>query len=1251
MARMATLEDLLDMVQRLTPFFSRPRQGRRFRPGPVQIVYLTLLFLMQQGLVQPDDLARQEFSPEVIAAFRREALHIAGMLVTEYPRMQKLLRELQGTRLKEASQRLYAWILQTPFSQGPGLPKQAPLAGARRKAQAEWQPRWAQVLQEEWQQTWLQVYLQVQRYLVPSPIVFSKTQEKRALQTLRERLAEDRLRGWGPSAETYLFHEPFDQWLARPLLTGQMVMRVCQALTDQARALGRMIHQELLQAVLEMQQSAASTIDLNTPAGDLYRRLPKARRRNLPMPPNGAVDAEAIFDFAVMSWRQSSPKARAKTVTVDRRRLEPEDFQELVRRAMAVMVHLLWDAAAELRSLPPASSAGEEFLRRSALPESIWSRYQTLLEISRRLPALATTPRLDAWEEALGPYAKRLMTRLDASPLPGQPITARALQVQAYLYDRPFWEWCREALPSRMPDFGVVHEYCLALAKAQGAWPKEERKTFGAPHAAEEAGRMITFYTKLYIEALLSKEALMQVGVRPGRLPFFSPDLPQRADEGLTLWIGQPMPPAALELARVVAPIIAHFISTQARDKRGFLPYRLQDAQDRAWGKLKQFLFARAYGWGYRPHEAEAEVEAVVAQVCEELSRLPLPQSITLALLQGERGSLTAQKLTVDNGKYTCYTVNYKFVGNLQSYILRCLRPPGQASQVFSLDVLLEEGWDEQAQSLFGADVPTVEESMLQREEAPAQVTQAEEQHAAVLERARQGVMHLLLTADLCPAALLPSDARARLKSRQRFVLSRKLMACGNGKQFVQQRARRHPSKQGQGDPLALEVQQLAAVELAEDESLYNSGKLIPRTLDQSRPPEEMVLLAQLLAHPTVCKKPELREAIALLFDLRQSREAPGEPRGYSLACLERVGPRALVPELREVSVRALEVLGTLPGRARKAVVLRLFRLAEVRLLLALLERTGWVPPRWLIADAEFPVSLAVRDANKVLDVFRALGGRYDLPDAPEERGPMRAWLTERLSEPTSTQIFQKGRAKWHGALANSSKSLDQAAAGLVAEWLSIGPWEDIWLHPRTKLQIRVARYLFQTVQAALPVTLRLCFEQACMLAHTADEVPEAQELLGLLGCLSPQLPLVFADPVFSQRLAWRVFELLTARSGPVEASSAHFPATLPREIQDLLGEVRRRFSAFFQAIGQLPDEQERRVVLAALSAAQGRARRFDAWLAGAALEPQTCEAISRIVHLSHHRIELHADQVPALFAQARQNEHLQEAWREVCKG
>jgi hypothetical protein len=1231
---MATLENLVEIVQRLTHSFSPPRQGRRFRPMSVQITYFALLVLKRRGVALPDDLARQEFSGEAVAAFRDEALHVAGMFATEYPRIEKLLRELKGPGLMAAQQRLYEWMLKTSFFQAPALPRHVQLAGVRRKAQEQWQQRWEALLREVWQDVRFQVHFNVLNDLLLPPAVFPRVQEKRALEALRERLTLDRAQGWAPSEQMFLFGEPFERWLVRPFLTGQTLLRICQALADQAGALVEMIHQMLLQAAREAGVHEQAATDL-----ERYQRLSSARRRAVPMPPTGTVSAATIFDLAVMGWRQSHPAARAATVAADQHRLEPESFQELVKRALEVTVNVLWDEAAGFRALKTSSPAFWEALRQSALPESLWGRYQVLLGLFRRhLPQPATSPQLEAWEAALRSYARRITARLDASPSPGVPLTTRVLQSRAYLYDRPFWEWCREALPSRMPDFGVVYEYCLALAHAQGAWPGEA--ALGAPHSAEEAGRMIAYYTKLTIEGLLSRSALARLGARLERSPFCVPMLPQRADGGLTLWIGQPVPPAALELARVVAPLIAHFLYIQACDPLGFLPYDLQNEAHASWQTIRPMLLARARGLGYPQDEAEAAVEEVVVLVSRRLSRLLLPQSITLALLEGDEAILAQYGLWVDNKKYIIYTDNYRFIGVLQSYIRRCLRPAAHGASVLSYDERVAGG-EEQAWSLFGSDEPGVEEMVLQREADAPLVTRAEERHAAVLERAEREVVRLMLTTDLNASFPLPQDQRDRLFSRQRRVLAHGLAACAGGEQFLRQRLRRQ-------DSLALAVQGLAAQGLSDDEALFTSDRILPRTLDRGGPPEMMVLLAQLLAHPSVREESARREAVARLFGLPLSLESPDQPEVCCAARLERVGAGALIPELGDVSVRALEALGDLAPRERKAVVLRLLRLADVRLTLALLRRAGWAAPPWFTAAAESPEALAAHEASEVIHSYQAVGEQYDLPDSPVERGQMQPWLIEQLLERASPQIFQEGRARWHGALAKSVDPRDQAAAGKVAEWLGIGPWDEPWLRPRTAEQARAAGYVFKTLVAALPATLRWCFQQARALTTEAEHALGWPELLGLAGCLPPLLPLPLEDPVFLQRLAWRLFEVVLARLAPAEARRTHFPTKLPDEVRASLVEGRARIAALFQALGRLPDEQERRVVLAALSAAEGQPGRFAAWLAGGVIDQQASAAMSAIVHLAHHSIVLDAAQVPAVFAQARQKGELLEAWRGV---
>lgn len=126
---MATLTDLVDIVRQLTPFFARGRQGKKFNPDPMQIVYFTLNSLRQRGVLSPDDLERQEFSKKVVEAFWLEALKVARLLVTEYPRIQKLLRELQGTGPQAAHQRLHSWISEAALFQVPALPRHPALRG------------------------------------------------------------------------------------------------------------------------------------------------------------------------------------------------------------------------------------------------------------------------------------------------------------------------------------------------------------------------------------------------------------------------------------------------------------------------------------------------------------------------------------------------------------------------------------------------------------------------------------------------------------------------------------------------------------------------------------------------------------------------------------------------------------------------------------------------------------------------------------------------------------------------------------------------------------------------------------------------------------------------------------------------------------------------------------------------------------------------------------------------------------------
>ncbi len=1212
--------ELLRRVQRLARRSFRATQGRAMPPSGARIFYYTRLVLLRRGVLPSIEPDEQPLGLPLAEQFLETAPHIARQLATDFKRA---IRFVAQPREQGRS-----FLTNHPLRRAPEL-AWAPehLAGISRPLrqlwQALWNTAWSQGEREHLAR--LLPLLNEGRLLVTAVAPLGAN-DRAALRLLNGQLALDRQRqeqrmradmghAWPPPvADVYLYDEPLDDWLLRPLLSARWLFRLCQALAALAEQVPALVRQRA--AALGIGWAAASVDEMDeeetafepgsrsssAEGQQRYDDLPQRLRRRIPPLPQGQATAEAIFYYTVTAWRRATFASNPEPLLPDARLLAPTDFRALVALAIQVTEHLLWDETLEVRAQPPQTSARLKALREAILPRRLRQLFQRLrhrcatwLQRAQASPFSAWA----AWEQPLQLTLLAASERLAASPVPSE-ITSERLhalllaplssEASPYLYTSSLTDWLWQALPEQLPGGNELLAFCQMLAGEAGIWP---RATPGAPADAGQAALAIFWYCKLALEARLGGTS-----GQPGGAAAPSGTFPQREDGGPVIWLGAPLTPAALELATVLAPLITrvlyHSAIEAARQKQPLLVARLKAEDPASWNQVEALLRERAKSLGY------SNVPQVVGEALEKLrqqmERLVLPADVTHGLLAGERVLLGS--LDFWNGRwYTVVQNSYQFLGEIIPFARRFIRPPSN-QETLPLDEHLDELEEVSAQEQAPADITTVGDETVRT------------------------IMALIVQAgDAYPT--LP--ASGQLDARDARFLVRRLLAAHTGRSFLERL-----DKEG-----AAEAQTITRRWLADSSKQPGQAERLRPTLDAPAESEQidgLVALVRLLACEPVQNSADVRYAVGRLFELPMRLEDALHTPHPPLGMLERLAAWTHQPAQRDESMRALEALGQLAPTQRRILSARLLARTPIQLMLTLLERSGWRRPSWL---QENTFELSAQTAPADLLPLSAEPKEEEPDEDPSPALVLAGNQTARLGSP---QLFQVGRRGWLMRLAQFSPEDAWRARSLTGEWLGVHFWSGLWLERPHEGQ---AALFYRTLFNALPKRLFHIIGAAWSVASAWQLAPLC-ELIGLTGCMPPQLPAQLDAPAFFQAMQ----RLLPHRSPAEREDKEDGEQTALRRIRLELQVARRRILSCFLAIAGMRTDQERKVLLAAFSLAQGDANRLNRWIEGQPLSPAECHTLYEEVKRWQSQTAIKEADISGLLLAA--GEQIRSVWRQL---
>jgi hypothetical protein len=903
------------------------------RPSGARIFYFTCLSLLRQGVlpaVEPDITVLPD---KVVQQFVHEAPKIAARLAIDFGRALRLLKRPEP----------HLWRF---LANSDGL-RPFDLRWAPEHMQGTWL-----MLNRTWRQFWVRYWkatiqarrneiLQVLRsdQLLVTIVARSSDADVAALALLRERLARDHLI-WKsiPPAEVYLYDEPLADWLLRPVLTGVQLLDFYQAFANWTAQIPGVVRRRVLLVEQEALQAEEDRISASLPTSPARRHqgllqargtlegtdeIPGDLRRRMPLIPNGQVTAEALFYFSTLHWRQSSTAEHQQEIGRNHTLIAPDAFRTLIRQALRVAEHLLWDELQVV--LAQANQAGElhQALREALLPGRLRQEYRALLAKSpvyadSQLPSL---PPWEAWETLLETTTSALATRLAATLVPTS-ITRERMDafLQApfpppdgpYLYDRPFGAWCRTALPAQMPSGRSLLAFSQSLAEQLEEWPVG---IAGAPASSEAAARAICWFTKLALEARMGPAALREAtSARPLSLS----SSPQRADGGLVVWLDDPLPAAALQLASIIAPRVAgvlhRMVLRAVRRAQPLLLTRLKMGDPECWAAIERVLLERARSLGH-PEPEHAAWEAV-EKLHLHMLHMMLPADVSEALLAGDQqllaslGWFDGYWYLHQQSAYQCLADPLAFARSfirLPQPVLRIPVAPAPSERIPAADThehpLLE------AQEV--RNVLELINEFGKTSSAGATTDQGEGHQQA----GQETLLHMLQSSPTAQSII--NDL-----ARQQVPAAQSIQESWNAVE----------SKPGQHNQEDDEVEGMAAVQ----ESWAADGAL-----------------ARLLSEQRVRTAAQVRRVLADLFELPVKREKQWRQGHLPVGVLERVGARAYRPVERAAVLVALRAAERLAPKQQHMIRQRLLKHKEMAVLLTLLEDSGWRRPSWLHSDPE----------------------------------------------------------------------------------------------------------------------------------------------------------------------------------------------------------------------------------------------------------------------------------------------------------
>jgi len=1148
-----------------------PSQGR-VRSSGVRTAYFTRLAAIRQGLIpaiEPEALSLSALQARRFLALARQ---ITRRLAVDFKRAALLLEEPQAQARRFLKR--HALLAPPELTWAPehlvGIAQ--PL---RRRWRSLWQAPWQQAEQEHLARLW--PLLRPDRLLV-TQVAPAGASDADAREKLRKRLERDRQeRPWQvPSPEMFLYEESLENWLLRPLLSGQWLFRLCQALADLARDVPEQVRQC---AARQKTKKSAATHNAEEPedaelapaerasgataTGQQRGARPSLDTRRLPPLPRGVVTAEAIFYYTVSAWRSAAGSAGADPILPDAKLLPLAQFQALLALAVKVTEHLLWSDDRD-----PLARADDPAERRRLLREMLLSprrsrraQWLTLRERKRHLEARANalSPWM-AWEEALRAGDEALKTRLAASVVPEEITPARletllrapaAQLARHYLYQTSLGDALRAALPAPLPNGAALLLFCRDLAREVGAWPP---RTPGAPADADLAGLAICFYCKLALADWIDP---LEPTPESDRLP-----PPRRAsgqDGAQVSWLDVPLSPEALEMASLLAPLITRVLHTSscaaANEDKPLLAARLKNEEPEIIDRLDEQLRKKA--WAINHSNRDEAVFDAWLKLRQQLEGLVLPAQVTLTMFSSK---LKVDTLDISSRKW--YTVNqprYLFLGEIEAFALSLIRRR-RTTRALPKKELKEE----------------------QPETQTLPNTSAEDDQAALL------VLRLIVQAR---QGRLPSKTAESFDARDARLLVRGLFTNHTGRSLVRK-------WRAQGKPVALAITQLWLADSSQRQGAP------PPTLTSAERMRQLVALTRLLEYEAVKRSPAMRRAIADLFGLPMSIEERDHTTRPPLGALERIGAWVTRPRLREEILPALESLGQGAKTQRWAVCARLLERQQIRLMLALLERSGWQRPLWL----------------KPATLQRAAAG-------DDFRG--------------SPQIFLVGQRGWLKRLARFTTANPAWARALTGEWLGLHFWSGLF---ERLDQARVMAF-YHTLLSALPTRLRRVIGAAWAEAKR-EKLAYYAEVIGLTGALPPDLPAQLDRPAFFQAMQRQLPTLPGTNRRMTSAEATAAEALALRRLRQELKVARWRVLAWFVAIAGVKEDNERNVLLAAMSLADGNADQLGGWIEGQSLAQVEVAALARQLKGWRRQLAIPEEQIGDLLCSAV--EQVRPVWRQL---
>ncbi|HLW02214.1 MAG TPA: hypothetical protein VKT82_26400 [Ktedonobacterales bacterium] len=1173
-------EDLFWYCQWLAETRYPATSGQGKRPSGALIYYVVRLVIMRMypgAILQPD---AGPVPAALAEPFLELAPQIARRLAIELKHALRLIdrRQVAGElqRVMRSFARLTLPSLSWADEHHVGIYE--PL---RLRLQSLWETFWAQAQGHHLALLPLLLRLRPQ-YLLVRPLAPPSMPGEAALQLLRLQLEQDRTdpRWATPPPGCYLYDEPLQDWLLRPLLTGQLFIDLCQVVAELTRAVPALARKR--SADLGVGEEGAESPETDAPT--------QATLRRIPIRPQGTATGAAIAFYAIAAWRVARHAARARVgapahsagekptepdeptppdpalpedsgddaerlpaaadeslILPDQQRMPLSQFQQLLAFAMQAAEHLLWDDTLAVRALPPPAPEQRRVLRRLLLSARLRRQHGYLSQKERQpyAPTQAELPAWAAWEVRRDATCDDLARRLADSIAPAS-ITSASLPdllrtpatalVRQYVYQMPLGAWLRDALQAHLPDGNALLLWCRALVEALaeklGAWPPNVQ---GAPNTLEQAARAVWWYTKLALEA------------RIDRLPDFAApaDLPQRDDGGLVIWLGSILPVEAAELACIAAPLITRMLyrsAWEAANQREALFVALVKAREpRSFKWITDELTQRAEDLKL-PSSAEAVLQAL-EKLEHLLEHLLLPDEISSEHLIGNKFVLTSIDLIVDyhyNIDHGCY----QFIGDFRAFVLSFIRPQ---------------------------EVKEADDVDLTNIAAPGRP----EVSAIALDPAAENEAALRVLALLLRQAQTPQDGELSRDARR---LIEWVFTTNNGRQLIKQFAR-------QGKAVAI-----ALTKLWQADTLPTEGAepaISPR--QEKKQMKQQVALARFLAAPAVQQSPALRRAVGDLFEISLGIETP-RALGLRLGTLEHLAAWVARKALREEALRIMEALAQVSPTQRKALCARLLSQEQIVLTLHLLQQRGWSRPPWL----------------------RSL--------AAEQHSP---------------QNFLHARQSWQRRLAENDTSW--RARALMAEWLRTQFWHPTWsahLHEE-----HIASF-HRTLLDALHPRLRAAIGAAGMVAWEQKLAPFG-EVIGVEGCLPTQLPAQLDDAVYFEAMWNHLKAGERLLYGPLENDEPGEQQL--RWLRQDWQIARLQTHLWFLTLAGLADENEQRILLAALSLANGNARLVGRWIDGQ--PPTTAETEQLLDHLKrwNPHTALTLQDIPDLLSSAA--EQVQTAW------